>query len=191
MVAPLVPLVQSLGAWLALPNPSHWLMRTVRLRNSIQFVRCPSRFNIILFTLVAGKDAPVLCAEIVVLVVKDAIEPVPPTEMEKGFYSSYYHTEERLWVTMNPRPASFESGLAQVPVQNVEAEAHSDINHQQDWFAAINLKDVYFPVLILPRFFGSPSRVRHISTRSSPSGCPCILVSSRKLQKKENAHSRS
>ncbi len=38
-VTPLVPLVRSLGAWLELPSPSRWLLRTIRLGYAIQFTR--------------------------------------------------------------------------------------------------------------------------------------------------------
>ncbi len=38
-VTPLVPLARSLGAWLVLPSPSRWLLRTIRLRYTIQFTR--------------------------------------------------------------------------------------------------------------------------------------------------------
>lgn len=60
MIVPLVPLMHSLEAWLAL------------------------------FTSVAGKDGPVLLIEIAVLLVNDAIESVPPAEMKKDFYSLYF-----------------------------------------------------------------------------------------------------
>ncbi len=40
-VAPLALLARSLGAWLALPSPSRWLLRTIRLGYAIQ-VRPPS-----------------------------------------------------------------------------------------------------------------------------------------------------
>lgn len=56
----------------------------------IQLARRPPRFNTILFTSVAGKDAPVLCAEIAVLLAKDAIEPFPLAEKKKGFYSPHF-----------------------------------------------------------------------------------------------------
>ncbi len=36
-VTPLVPLARSLGAWLALPSPSRWLLGTIRLGYAIQF----------------------------------------------------------------------------------------------------------------------------------------------------------
>ncbi len=89
-VTPLVPLVQSLGAWLELPRPSRWLLRTIRLGYAIQFARRPPKFRGIRFTSVLSKDAPVLRAEVAVLLAKDAIEPVPPAEMKSGFYSPYF-----------------------------------------------------------------------------------------------------
>ncbi len=49
-VAPLVPLARSLGAWLALPSPSRWLLRTIRLGYAIQFARRPPKFRGIRFT---------------------------------------------------------------------------------------------------------------------------------------------
>ncbi len=49
-VAPLVPLARSLGAWLARPSPSRWLLRTIRLGYAIQFARRPPKFRGIRFT---------------------------------------------------------------------------------------------------------------------------------------------
>ncbi len=89
-VTPLLPLVRSLGAWLELPRPSRWLLRTIRLGYAIQFARRPPKFRGIRFTSVSSKDAPVLRAEVAVLLAKDAIEPVPPAEMKSGFYSPYF-----------------------------------------------------------------------------------------------------
>ncbi len=40
-VVPLVPLARCLGAWLVLPSPSRWLIRTIRLGYAIQFTRRP------------------------------------------------------------------------------------------------------------------------------------------------------
>ncbi len=89
-VAPLVPLARSLGAWLALPSPSRWLLRTIRLGYAIQFARRPPKFRGIRFTSVKPADAPVLRAEIAVLLAKDAIEPVPPADMRSGLFSPYF-----------------------------------------------------------------------------------------------------
>ncbi len=53
-----------------------------------------------------------------------------------------HRTQERRWVTTNPGPARSEPGPSQAPVQDVDPF---------DWFAAIDLKDAYFHVSILPR----------------------------------------
>lgn len=73
---------------------------------AIQFTRSPPRFSGILFTSVAEIDAPVLCADIAVLLAKDAIEPVPPAEIGRVSTALTLHcTEKRWWDETNPRPA--------------------------------------------------------------------------------------
>ncbi len=89
-IVPLEPLAQRLEAWLTLPSLSCWLTRTIRLGYAIQFARRPPKFNGVLETLVAVRNAPVLREEIAVLLAKDAIEPVPPAERRQGFYSPYF-----------------------------------------------------------------------------------------------------
>ncbi len=89
-IVPLEPLARHLEAWLALPSPSRWLTRTIRLGYAIQFARRPPKFSGILETSVAARNAPVLREEIAVLLAKDAIEPVPSAEMRQGFYSPYF-----------------------------------------------------------------------------------------------------
>ncbi len=89
-IVPLEPLAQRLEAWLMLPSLSRWLTRTIRLGYAIQFTRRPPKFNGILETSVAVRNAPVLREEIAVLLAKDAIEPVPPAEMRQGFYGPYF-----------------------------------------------------------------------------------------------------
>ncbi len=81
LVVPLVPLVQSPGAWPALPRPACWLTRTIRLSYAIQFARRPPNFRGIRFITVLNQDTPVWRVEITVLLVKDAIEPVPPVRV--------------------------------------------------------------------------------------------------------------
>ncbi|KAL0173577.1 hypothetical protein M9458_029545, partial [Cirrhinus mrigala] len=89
--APLIPLVTRLAAWLELPSPSRWLIRTVRFGYAIQFARRPPKFRGVLFTSVCSDTyASVLRAEIAVLLAEDAVEPVPPAEMKLGFYSPYF-----------------------------------------------------------------------------------------------------
>ncbi|KAL0152919.1 hypothetical protein M9458_051748 [Cirrhinus mrigala] len=81
-------------------------------------------------------DASVLCAEIAVLLAKNAIEPVPPTEMKSGFYSPYFIIPKK------------SGGL---PFRMLTAKRILSCIRHQVWFAAIDLKDAYFHVPILPR----------------------------------------
>ncbi len=123
-VTPLVPLVRSLGAWLELPRPSRWLLRTIRLGHAIQFARRPPKFRGIQFTSVLSKDAPVLRAEVAVLLAKDDIAGPSSRDEVRVLQPLLHRTQERRWVTTNPGPARSEPGPSQAPVQDVDAETH-------------------------------------------------------------------
>ncbi len=151
-VTPLVPLVRSLGAWLELPRPSRWLLRTIRLGYAIQFARRPPKFRDIRFTSVLSKDAPVLHAEVAVLLAKDAIEPVPPAEMKSGFYSPYFIVPKKdggLRPILDLRVLN--RALHKLPFRMLTQKRIFQCVRPFDWFAAIDLKDAYFHVSILPR----------------------------------------
>ncbi len=151
-VAPLVPLVRSLGAWLALPRPSRWLLRTIRLGYAIQFARHPPKFRGVRFTSVLSKDAPVLRAEVAVLLAKDAMEPVPPAEMKSGFYSPYFIVPKKgggLRPILDLRVLN--RALHKLPFRMLTQIRIFQCIRPFDWFAAIDLKDAYFHVSILPR----------------------------------------
>ncbi|KAL0148839.1 hypothetical protein M9458_055848 [Cirrhinus mrigala] len=150
---PLIPLARQLGAWLALPSPSHWLIRTVRLGYAIQFARRPPKFRGIHFTSVqSDTDASVLRAEIAVLLAKDAIEPVPPAEMKAGFYSPYFIVPKKsggLRPILDLRELNWS--LHRLPFKMLTPKRILSCVRHQDWFAAIDLKDAYFHVSILSR----------------------------------------
>ncbi len=151
-VTPLVPLVWSLGAWLELPRPSRWLLRTIRLGYAIQFARRPPKFWGIRFTSVLSKDAPVFRAEVAVLLAKDAIEPVPPAEMKSGFYSPYFIVPKKdggLRPILDLRVLN--RALHKLPFRMLTQKRIFQCVRPFDWFAAIDLKDAYFHVSILPR----------------------------------------
>ncbi len=151
-VTPLVPLARSLGAWLELPRPSRWLLRTIRLGYAIQFARRPPKFRGIRFTSVLSKDAPVLRAEVAVLLAKDAIEPVPPAEMKSGFYSPYFIVPKKgggLRPILDLRVLN--RALHKLPFRMLTQRRIFQCVRPLDWFAAIDLKDAYFHVSILPR----------------------------------------
>ncbi len=200
-VASLVPLVRSLGAWLALPRPSRWLMRTIRLGYAIQFARRPPKFRGVRFTSVLSKDAPLLRAEVAVLLAKDAIEPVPPAEMKLGFYSPYFIVPKKgggLRPILDLRVLN--RALHKLPFRMLTQRRIFQCIRPFDWFAAIDLKDAYFHVSILPRhrpFSSLCVRRASISVQSPPlraipvasclhqgrGGSPCSI--------KGSGHSRS
>ncbi len=151
-IVPLEPLAQRLEAWLTLPSLSRWLTRTIRLGYAIQFARRPPKFNGVLETSVAVRNAPVLCEEIAVLLAKDAIEPVPPAEMRQGFYSRYFIVPKKgggLRPILDLRVLN--RALHKLPFKMLTHRRMIKCIQPQDWFAAIDLKDAYFHVSILPR----------------------------------------
>ncbi|KAI2666099.1 ORF V: Enzymatic polyprotein [Labeo rohita] len=150
---PMIPLATRLGAWLQLPSPSRWLIRTVRLGYAIQFARRPPRYRGVLSTSVhSDTHAAVLRAEVVVLLAKDAIEPVPPAEMKSGFYSPYFIVPKK---SGGLRPIldlrALNRSLLRLPFKMLTTKRMLTCIRPQDWFAAIDLKDAYFHVSILPR----------------------------------------
>ncbi len=151
-VVPLVPLVRSLRAWLALPSPSRWLIRTIRLGYAIQFARRPPKFRGVHFTSVKAVDTHVLRAEIAVLLAKDAIELVPPADMRSGFYSPYFIVPKK---SGGLRPILdlrvLNRSLHKLPFKMLTQKRIFECIRPWDWFAAIDLKDAYFHVSILPR----------------------------------------
>ncbi len=90
--------------------------------------------------------------------------------------------QERRWVETNLGSARPE--LGKLPFKRLTQKCIFGCIRPRDWLAAIDLKDVYFLVSILPHhrpFLRFAFEGRHISTRSCPSSCPCHPVSSRKL----------
>ncbi len=121
-------------------------------RYAIQFARRPPKFNGVLETSVAVRNAPVLREEIAVLVAKDAIEPVPPAEMRQGFYSPYFIVPKKgggLRPILDLRVLN--RALHKLPFKMLTHRRMIKCIQPQDWFAAIDLKDAYFHVSILPR----------------------------------------
>ncbi len=183
-VVPLVPLVRSLRAWLALPSPSRWLIRTIRLGYAIQFARRPPRFRGVHFTSVKAVDTHVLRAEIAVLLAKDAIELVPPADMRSGFYSptSLYPRKvvgyDRSWIC-EFWIGALTSYRSRCSRRNAfSSTSVPEIGLQRSTWRTRTFMSRFF--LDTGRFCALRSRVEHISTRSYPSGWPCLPASSRK-----------
>ncbi len=151
-IVPLEPHAHCLEMWLTLLRLSRWLTRTIRLGYVIQFARRPPKFNGILETSVAVWNSPVLREEIAVLLAKDAIEPVPPAEMRQGFYSPNFIVPKKgggLRPILDLRVLN--QALHKLPFKMLTHRRMIKCIQPQDWFAAIDLKDAYFHVSILPR----------------------------------------
>ncbi len=107
----------------------------------------------------------------------------PSSRDEAGVLQPLLHrTQERWWPSANTGSASLEPGFAQAPVQDADAQAHDQCIQPQDWFTAIDLKDAYFHVSILPRhrpflrfaFEGRPWLYRFLPFGLSLS--PCVFT---------------
>ncbi len=150
-IVPLEPLAQRLEVWLTLPSLSCWLTRTIWLGYAIQFARWPAKFNSVLETLMAVRNAPVLHEEIAVLLAKEAIKPIPPAERQ-GFYSPYFIVPKKCG-GLRPILALriLNWALHKLLFKMRTRRRIIKCIQPQDWFAAIDLKDAYFHVSILLR----------------------------------------
>ncbi len=117
-VVPLVPLVRSLQAWLALPSPSRWLIRTIRLGYAIQFARRPPQVQ----------GCPLHFSESCRYPCLACGDRSPTGEgRDRAGPSCRYEvrgTQEKWWVTTDLGSASFESEPSQATVQDAHAETH-------------------------------------------------------------------
>ncbi len=97
-------------------------------------------------------DAPVLHAEVVVLLEKDAIKPVPLAEMKSGFYSPYFIVPKKGdWLRSILDLHILNRALHNLLFRKLTQRRIFKCIRPFDWFAAFDLKDFYFHVSILPR----------------------------------------
>ncbi len=110
-------------------------------------------------------------AQFNILQFKDAIELVPPAKMRQGFYSPYFIVPKKgggLRPILDLRVLN--RALHKLPFKMLTHRCMIKCIQPQDRFAAIDLKDAYFHVSILPRHrrsYGLRSKVGHGSTGSS------------------------
>ncbi len=129
LIVPLEPLAQHLEAWLMLPSLSRWLTRTIRLGYAIQFARRPPKFNGVLETSVAVRNAPVLRWGDCCPPGKGCNRAGPSSRDEAGDLQPLLHrTQERWWPSANPGSVSLEPGFAQAPVQDADAQTHDQMH---------------------------------------------------------------
>ncbi|XP_067283542.1 uncharacterized protein [Pseudorasbora parva] len=99
-----------------------------------------------------GSNAPVMRAEIATLLAKGAVELVPPAEMKSGFYSPYFIVPKN---SGGLRPILdlrvLNRSPYRLPFRMLTAKRLFECVRPCDWFAAIDVKDTYFHVSILPQ----------------------------------------
>src|SRR5512140_1654041 len=104
------------------------------------------------FTRVSPLSAPVLREEIAVLLAKDAIEPLPPAEMESGFYSPRFIVPKK---SGGSRPILdlrvLNRCLHKLPFRMLTQKRILRCVRPLGWSAALDLMDAYFHVSTLPR----------------------------------------
>ncbi len=109
-LASLVPLARCLGAWLALPSLSRWLLWTIRL--SLPSVSPQVQGHPVHFS--PGRPAGKGC---------DRVGPSGRNEVGV-LQLLLYCAQEKWWVTTDLGSASFEPCASQAAIQDVDAELH-------------------------------------------------------------------
>ncbi len=147
----LKPLYQSLKAWEAITGISRWLLGVIKRGYTLQFRRRPPRFNGVVQSLTLHRNAQVLRQEVCNLLEKGAIEKVPPSERESGFYSRYFVIPKRdggLRPVLDLRPIN--RALGKRPFRMLTLKQILAQIRPGDWFASVDLKDAYFHIQIAP-----------------------------------------
>ncbi len=92
----LLPLSHFIHEWEHLPGVSLWVLRTIRSGYTLQFERSSPRFDGVQLTAVnSASKASVLQQELSSLLQKGAIEDIPQSDIERGFFSRYFLVPKR------------------------------------------------------------------------------------------------
>ncbi len=147
----LKPPYQSLKAWEVIPGISRWLLGVIKHGYTLQFRRRPPRFKGVVQSLTLPRNAQVLKQEVRNLFKKGAIEKVPLSEREIGFYRRYFVIPKRdrgLCPILDLRPIN--RALGKRPFRILTQKQILEQIHPGDWFASVDLKDTYFHIQIAP-----------------------------------------
>ncbi len=149
----LLPLSHFIHEWERLPGVSPWVLRTVRSGYTLQFGRNPPRFNGVHLTEVnSASKASVLQQELSSLLQKGAIEEVPQSDIEQGFFSRYFLVPKRdgsLRPILDLRRLNLSLYKGKFKMQTMKS-IMSQIQGG-DWFVTIDLKDAFFHMQVVQR----------------------------------------
>ena len=146
------PLSIRASQWQAIPGVSDWVMGVIKHGYSLQFARRPPRFHGVVTTSVHNENAHVLRAEVKNLLVKGAIEIVPPAHRDSGFYSRYFLVPKKdgglrpILDLRHLNRALMRRRFRMITLKQILSQIRSG-----DWFFSLDLKDAYFHIQIAPR----------------------------------------
>ncbi len=137
----------------ALPGVSLWVLRTIRTGYTLQFGKNPPRFDGVHLTVVnSAAKASVLQQELSSLLQKGAIEEVPQSEFERGFFSRYFLVPKRdggLRPILDIRRLNlslYKGKFKMLTMRTIMSQVQ-----EGDWFVTIDLKDAYFHIQVVHR----------------------------------------
>ncbi len=130
------------------PGVSLWVLRTIRSGYTLQFGKNPPRFDGVHLTVVnSASKASVLRQELSSLLQKGAIEEVPQSDIERGFFSRYFLVPKRdggLRPILDLRRFNFslyKGKFKMLTMKTIMSQVQGG-----DWFVTIDLKDAYFHI---------------------------------------------
>ncbi len=145
--------VAVLHEWERLPGVSLWVLRTIRTGYTLQFGKNPPRFDGVHLTVVnSASKASVLQQELSSLLQKRAIEEVPQSEVERGFFSRYFLVPKRdggLRPILDLRRLNlslYKGKFKMLTMRTIMSQVQ-----EGDWFFTIDLKDAYFHIQVVHR----------------------------------------
>ncbi len=143
----MIPLSHFLHEWERLPGVSLWVLRTIRTGYTLQFGKNPPRFDGVHLTVVnSAAKASVLQQELSSLLQKGAIEEVPQSEVERGFFSRYFLVPKRdggFRPILDLRRLNLSLYKGKFKMLTMRKTIMSQVQ-EGDWFVTIDLKDAYF-----------------------------------------------
>ncbi len=149
----MIPLSHFLHEWERLPGVSLWVLRTIRTGYTLQFGKNPPRFDGVHLTVVnSAAKASVLQQELSSLLQKGAIEEVPQSEVERGFFSRYFLVPKRdggLRPILDLRRLNlslYKGKFKMLTMRTIMSQVQ-----EGDWFVTIDPKDAYFHIQVVHR----------------------------------------
>ncbi len=138
---------------------SLWVLRTIRSGYTLQFGKNPPCFDGVQLTVVnSASKASVLQQELSSLLQKGAIEEIPQSDIERGFFSSYFLVPKRdggLRPILDLRRLNFslyKGKFKMLTMKTIMSQIQGG-----NWFVTIDLKDAYFHIQVVQRHQEFPS----------------------------------